>query len=67
MHQPAPSQTPALEPTPCDTTPVAFASLNLDARLLEGIRDLGFTHTRPVQTAVIPVSINHSAVRIQPW
>ena len=58
MHQSAATQTPALEPTPCDTTPVAFASLNLDARLLEGIRDLGFTHTRPVQTAVIPLALS---------
>jgi ATP-dependent RNA helicase RhlE len=56
-HRTAASQTPALEPTPCDTTPVTFASLDLDARLLEGIRDLGFTHTRPVQTAVIPLAL----------
>src|SRR5205807_8199421 len=55
---PATPHTPALEPTPCDTTPVAFASLNLDPRLLEGIRDLGFSHTRPVQTAVIPLALN---------
>jgi ATP-dependent RNA helicase RhlE len=33
---------------------VPFTSLGLDARLLEGIRDLGFVETRPVQTAVIP-------------
>ena len=31
-----------------------FTALELDARLLEGIRDLGFVETRPVQTAVIP-------------
>jgi len=36
---------------------VPFASLKLDPRLLEGIRDLGFTHTRPVQTAVIPLAL----------
>jgi ATP-dependent RNA helicase RhlE len=36
---------------------VPYASLNLDPRLLEGIRDLGFTHTRPVQTAVIPLAL----------
>jgi len=36
---------------------VTFASLKLDARLLEGIRDLGFSHTRPVQTAVIPLAL----------
>jgi len=51
------SQSPALEPTPCDTEPVSFDSLNLDPRLREGIRDLGFTHTRPVQTAVIPLAL----------
>jgi len=43
-----------LEPTPCDTTPVPFVTLGLDPRLLEGIRDLGYVDTRPVQTAVIP-------------
>jgi ATP-dependent RNA helicase RhlE len=51
------SQAPALEPTPCDTLPVPFSSLRLDTRLLEGIRDLGFSDTRPVQTAVIPLAL----------
>jgi len=55
--RPASSQSPALEPTPCDTEPVSFASLNLDPRLLEGIRDLGFSDTRPVQSAVIPLAL----------
>ena len=32
-------------------------SLGLDARLLEGVRDLGFTDTRPIQSAVIPLAI----------
>src|SRR2546428_2799514 len=50
-------QAPALEPTPCDTTPVPFASFGLDPRLLEGIRDLGFTETRPIQTALIPLAL----------
>ena len=45
---------PALEPIPCDTTPVPFTSLHLDTRLLEGVRDLGWVDTRPIQTAVIP-------------
>jgi ATP-dependent RNA helicase RhlE len=48
---------PALEPTPCDTTPVPFTSLGLDTRLLEGIRDLGFVDTRPIQTAVISLAL----------
>ena len=47
-----------LEATPCDTATVPFASLNLDARLLEGIRDLGFAETRPVQSAVIPLALD---------
>ena len=48
---------PALEAFPCDTTPVPFTSLNLEPRLLDGIRDLGFKDTRPVQTAVIPLAL----------
>jgi ATP-dependent RNA helicase RhlE len=55
-HRPA-NGVPALEPTPCDTAPVPFTSLPLDKRLLEGIRDLGFVDTRPVQTAVIPLAL----------
>jgi ATP-dependent RNA helicase RhlE len=46
-----------LEPTPCDTSPVPFTSLGLEPRLLEGIRDLGFVNTRPIQTAVIPLAL----------
>ncbi len=56
-HRASTPQTPALEPTPCDTAPMPFTSLNLDSRLLEGIRDLGFSHTRPVQAAVIPLAL----------
>jgi ATP-dependent RNA helicase RhlE len=47
----------ALDPIACDTTPVPFTTLGLDARLLEGIRDLGFKDTRPIQTAVIPLAL----------
>jgi ATP-dependent RNA helicase RhlE len=36
---------------------VAFTSLDLDTRLLEGIRDLGFKETRPIQSAVIPMAL----------
>ena len=36
---------------------MAFTSLDLDARLLEGIRDLGFKETRPIQSAVIPIAL----------
>ena len=56
-QRPAAHAAPALEPTPCDTTPVPFTTLGLDARLLEGIRDLGFVDTRPIQTAVIPLAL----------
>ena len=36
---------------------MAFAALGLDPRLLEGVRDLGFVETRPIQTAVIPLAL----------
>jgi ATP-dependent RNA helicase RhlE len=52
-----PSAGPELEPTPVDATPVPFASLALDTRLQEGIRDLGFVNTRPIQSAVIPLAL----------
>jgi len=55
--RPKVSTVPALEPFACDTTPVPFTTLGLDKRLLEGIRDLGFKDTRPVQTAVIPLAL----------
>lgn len=32
-----------------------FTSFDLDPRVLQGIRDLGFVETRPVQSAVIPL------------
>ena len=40
-----------------DTAPVPFTTLGLDARLLEGVRDLGFSETRPIQSAVITLSL----------
>jgi ATP-dependent RNA helicase RhlE len=36
---------------------VPFTTLGLDPRLLEGIRDLGYVETRPIQTAVIPLAL----------
>ena len=42
---------------PVDTVPVPFTSLGLDTRLLEGVRDLGFSETRPIQSAVITLSL----------
>jgi ATP-dependent RNA helicase RhlE len=59
-HQTASSSAhaaPALEPFPVESAPLPFNSLGLDARLLEGIRDLGFTDTRPIQSAVITLSL----------
>jgi ATP-dependent RNA helicase RhlE len=44
----------------CDTTPVSFASFDLDASLLEGIRDLGWVATRPIQSAVIRLALGGS-------
>jgi ATP-dependent RNA helicase RhlE len=38
-------------------TPVPFETFGLDPRLLEGVRDLGFKETRPVQSAVIPLAV----------
>ncbi len=55
--RPPASAVPALEPTPCDVAPVPFASLGLDPRLLEGVRDLGYQETRPIQSAVIPLAL----------
>jgi ATP-dependent RNA helicase RhlE len=46
-----------LAPHPADATPVPYASLTLDTRLQEGIRDLGFESTRPIQSAVIPLAL----------
>jgi ATP-dependent RNA helicase RhlE len=37
-----------------DPAPLAFTELSLDARLLNGITDLGWRETRPVQSGVIP-------------
>jgi ATP-dependent RNA helicase RhlE len=46
-----------LEAYVCDTDPVPYASLNLDPRLAEGLKDLSYTQTRPIQTAVIPLAL----------
>ena len=37
-----------------------FDSLGLDSRLLEGVRDLGFSETRPIQSAVIQLALDGS-------
>jgi ATP-dependent RNA helicase RhlE len=52
-----PRSSPALEPTACDTAPLPFTALHLDPRLAEGIRDLGYVETRPIQSAIIPLAL----------
>jgi ATP-dependent RNA helicase RhlE len=47
----------AYEPVPFDPAPTPFDKLSLDERLLSGIRDLGWTETRPVQSGVIPLAL----------
>ena len=37
--------------------PIPFSQLGLDPRLLDGIRDLGWTETRPVQSGVVPLAL----------
>jgi ATP-dependent RNA helicase RhlE len=48
----------AYEPCAFDATAIAFDQLSLDERLLSGIRDLGWTETRPVQSGVIPLALD---------
>jgi ATP-dependent RNA helicase RhlE len=45
------------EPSTFDPAPTDFDALGLDARLLNGIRDLGWQQTRPVQSGVIPLAL----------
>ena len=40
-----------------DPAPIAFETLGLDPRLLSGIRDLGWSETRAVQSGVIPLAL----------
>lgn len=47
----------AYEAAPFDPAPMPFEQLRLDARLLDGIRDLGWTETWPVQSGVIPLAL----------
>jgi len=47
----------AYEPEAFDPAPINFDTLNLDARLLHGIRDLGWAETRSVQSGVIPLAM----------
>jgi ATP-dependent RNA helicase RhlE len=42
---------------PFDEAPLAFERLGLDNPLLHGVRDLGWSETRPVQSGVIPLAM----------
>ena len=58
--QPAASLEPtalAYDPQLFDPAPIPFEKLSLDTRLLSGIRDLGWSDTRPVQSGVIPLAL----------
>ena len=48
----------AYEPSPFDPAPIDFDQLGLDARLLAGVRDLGWKDTRAVQSGVIPLALS---------
>ena len=52
----------AYEPVPFDPAPIPFDKLSLDARLLSGIRDLGWAETWPVQSGVIPLALESGDV-----
>ena len=54
--KPEPTTT-AYEPEEFDPAPIAFDTLNLDTRLLSGIKDLGWAETRSVQSGVIPLAL----------
>jgi hypothetical protein len=52
----------AYEPSAFDPAPIPYDALSLDARLLSGIKDLGWSETRPVQSGVIPLALAGSDV-----
>jgi ATP-dependent RNA helicase RhlE len=53
----ADTTTPPYELSLFDPAPIAFDQLGLDARLLSGIRDLGWKETRTIQSGVIPLAL----------
>jgi ATP-dependent RNA helicase RhlE len=60
---PKPDTTPpTYESVQFDPAPIPFSTLPLDPRLLNGIRDLGWTETRPVQSGVIPLALGEHDV-----
>ncbi len=61
MKAPEPAVIP-YEQTDFDPAPIPFDRLSLDARLLSGIRDLGWADTRPIQSGVIPIAMSGADV-----
>jgi ATP-dependent RNA helicase RhlE len=57
MQAPAEPATLPYEALPFDPAPIDFDKLSLDPKLLSGIRDLGWSSTRPVQSGVIPLAL----------
>jgi ATP-dependent RNA helicase RhlE len=62
VPKPVESSTIPYELAAFDPAPLSFDSLDLDARLLSGIRDLGWSDTRPVQSGVIPLALTGADV-----
>ncbi len=56
---PTPAESAVLpyEQVAFDPAPIPFSELNLDPRLLSGIKDLGWSDTRPIQSGVIPYAL----------
>jgi ATP-dependent RNA helicase RhlE len=59
--RPEPAAVP-FEPSAFDPSPIPFDRLSLDTRLLSGIRDLGWSETRSVQSGVIPLALSGADV-----
>jgi ATP-dependent RNA helicase RhlE len=60
---PADTSAVPFESSTFDDSPIPFDRLQLDDRLLAGIRDLGWAETRPVQAGVIPLALaNHDVI-----
>jgi ATP-dependent RNA helicase RhlE len=51
----APRTAVPFEMAPHDATPIEFAELGLDRRLIAGVEDRGFVRTTPIQSAVYPI------------
>jgi ATP-dependent RNA helicase RhlE len=54
---PPPPTYSARELAPVDVAPVPFASFDVSPSLLQGMKDMGYLETRPVQSAVIPYAL----------